>query len=890
MSAPDQGPSPIGFGERVIAGLLGGWIAFTGAGLIDGLVSWGPSSQFLPGFGDRLGLLAYQAASSGLVGALVGALLALVVGVLVGTQLGDLVRALASPARRVASISLLIAAPPILYLAGSTAFAFAVDSLLDRRHVGLQLGSAMLIGAGALLVALPIVFTVALPIERLIEALARRFPRFDRIVRKAATSKIVGALAFLVAAGVVAVVLKDTLALLPLRGLWVGVGAVVLYVPGRAAGRVYARALGRRHLALRVVLPILLVSVLLGGILATGSVPAIRQAATAYTGLGGNLLLRYRQLVDLDGDGYSPILGGGDCDDFDESAHPGGTEVPGDGIDQNCIGGDATLERDPDDVGFAQVPSTIPRSTNVLLITIDTVRADHFGSYGYDRDTTPNIDAVGEEGVVFENAWAHAPSTRYSMPAILSGRYPLNVYYDHTIRPWPGLDRRATTIAEILQARGFETGAVTNHWYFAPQRRLNQGFDTYENANARLHRQDPRLGPASSSGSSSEEQTDGAIEFLERNGSRRFFLWVHYYDPHFQYETHADVGSFGESEMDVYDEEILFTDFHIGRLLDDLKERGVYEETIVVITGDHGEGFGEHGVDLHGYHLYAAQTKVPLIIRIPGVEPRRVATAAGHVDVLPTLANLVGARPTDEMMGRSLVGLMLGEEEEDLDHYVFQQVEWGGGSNDIRGGASARCHVIYNIRPHSSWELYRVEEDPNETRNVIEAPGECEGAKQTLEEFLDWSDLPLEDGPTQTVLTEAPELEEPVDVDVGDELRLVGIEVPDEPIRRGAAFQIRWTWYVRGSMARGWRVFAHIRGGDGGRFLADHDPPQPFETWPEGRYIQYETTVQSARTGQTGEYTINFGVYRGRVRKPLSSERVSVSETDEAMIGTVQIR
>jgi arylsulfatase A-like enzyme len=880
--------SPLGHGGKILAGLIGGWIAGAGAGVIDGLVSWGPSAQFLPGFGERLLFLLHQLSSSGLIGALVGLGLALLVALLGATRLGELVRAMGDESRRASLVALLLMAPPVLVLTGRIAFGFAVEALGTRRHVGLQLGSAMLLGVGALLGAALVALVFALPLERLLEALARKSPRFGRVLRHRATPK---ALAAVVASTTIilgVLYFRELIALLPLRGVWVALGGLVLAFPSYAAGRVYARSLSRRHAAVRLGIVLFLVLGSAGGTLATGGLPGVRQAVTTFTGLGGVLLERYRGLVDMDGDGYSSILGGGDCDDFDPTAHPGGTEIPGDGIDQNCIGGDAVLERDPAEVGFAALPPSIPTRTNVLLITIDTVRADHFGSYGYDRDTTPNIDAVAEEGIVFENAWAHAPSTRYSMPAILTGRYPLNVYYDRSIRPWPGLQSRATTLAEIMHAKGLRAGAITNHWYFGRQRRMNQGFDTYDNDNSRLHRQDPRRGPATSHGSSSSEQTDAAISFLEDVGSRRFFLWVHYYDPHHEYEAHEGTRSFGDEPVDLYDHEILFTDHHVGRLLTDLEERGLADDTIVVITGDHGEGFGEHGVDFHGYHLYAAQTKVPFIMRIPGVAPRRVRTAVGHVDILPTLANLVGAEPSEEMMGESLLGLALGEVAEDPTRYVFQQVAWTG--NDIRGAASAECHVIHNVRPHSSWELYRVETDPNEMRNVIDHPGPCADAKPTLEAFLDWSELTPEGGPTQEVLEREPAVQHRVDVDAGDELRLVGIDLPDEPVRRGRRMEITWTWKVRGQMTSGYRVFAHIRGLERGRFLADHDPPRPFETWPEDRWVRYTTSVNVPHSAPRGEYVINFGVYRGRSRKPLQSEVVEITDLNEAKIATLEVR
>ncbi len=884
----DTEPSPIGHGEWIVRGAIGGWFAGAGAGLIDGIVSWGSSAQFVPGFGARLLFLLHQLSSSGFVGAVAGAGLTALLVVLGGTRLGELWRALLDPSRRLSALALLLVAPMVIAVAGRLAFDTAMEGLATRRHVGLQLGLSMLLGAGALLAVIASTVLLALPVERLLALLCRRSPRLNRAIHGRAMLAIVAAALASIGAVAGVVYFRDLLVVLPLRGLWVALGALVLAFPGLAAGRICARALWRRNLGIRAGVIVVLFAGSVGTALATGSVQSVRQAVITFTGLGGTFIEGYRGLVDFDGDGYSSILGGGDCDDFDRTAHPGGTEIPGDGIDQNCIGGDAVLDRDPDEVRFAHVPAALPNRTNVVLITIDTVRADHFGMYGYERNTTPRMDALAEDSIVFDNAWAHAPSTRYSMPAILTGRYPLNVYYDRSVRPWPGIERRATTIGEIMKRRGFSTAAFTNHWYFSAQRRMDQGFDVYDNANSRLHRQDPRRGPATSHGSSSEEQTDAALRFLEGVGDRRFFLWVHYYDPHHEYESHEGFESFGDEPMDVYDQEILFTDHHIGRLLADLKERGLYDDSIIVLTGDHGEGFGEHGVDFHGYHLYAAQTKVPLLIKIPGIEPRHVITAAGHVDILPTLANLVGAQPTAEMMGRSLVGLAIGEEEEDPNRYVFQQVAWTG--HDIRGAASAHCHVIHNIRPHSSWELYRVDRDPDELHDIIDDPGRCADAKPVLEAFLDWSELSSDDEGAVEVLDREPEVQRRVDVEVGDELTLVGLDLPEEPVRHGRRMQITWTWRVRGPMDAGWRVFAHVRGGEHGRFLADHDPPRAFETWPEERWIRYTTTVSVPYSAAAGEYVIHFGVYRGRVRKPLTSDRVEIEDRDEAKVGTIVVR
>src|SRR5262249_4513510 len=170
---------------------------------------------------------------------------------------------------------------------------------------------------------------------------------------------------------------------------------------------------------------------------------------------------------------------------------------------------------------------------------------------------------------------------------------------------------------------------------------MDQGFDDYENSNARLH---VGTDPAITRGSSSREQADAAIRWLDAHADRRFFLWVHFYDPHADYERHPGI-DFGSDAIARYDGEIRFTDDHVARVLAELARLGAAGKTAVTAPGAHGEGFGEHKIAHHGYPLYAPQTKVPLIIYVPGLAPRRVSTPAGHVDLVPTLANLAGAPP-----------------------------------------------------------------------------------------------------------------------------------------------------------------------------------------------------------------------------------------------------
>jgi arylsulfatase A-like enzyme len=886
-------PRPIG---RVLTGaLLGGAIAGAGAGLIDAIWSWPALEQFLIGFLGRVRLAVFLAASYALAGAIAGVLLGAVALVFTrATRLGDLLRhALAThaqirardPRDALVGLSLVLAGIPMVAVFLGATYTVAYQALAMRKHMGLIIAVAMAMALVALVAAVAASFLVARPLESGLRRLAGHRALAGPLSSMWAPPVAVGALV-LMAGAVAATMTWETLALLHLRPATVTLVGLALAIPSvRTGGRITDYLATRRRAALRLV-RVLVPLGAFGLLLWAGAPEGVRKASNAYSGLGGPLTRVYRAVLDFDRDGYSSFLGGGDCAPWDPDIHPGAVDIPDDGIDQNCVGGDLTLTRDPAEVSFAPVPASVPEGFNVVLITIDTIRADHLGAYGYQRDTSPALDALAADGTLFESGWAHAPSTRYSIPSILTGRYPLAVRYDHSIRGWPGLAEEATTIAEILKGRGFATGAILNYWYFDRQRRMDQGFDLYDNSNQRLHKGVPGEGPAHTRGSSSKEQTDKALEFVGNHADQRFFLWVHYYDPHYEYELHPEVTVFGTSKIDLYDNEILFTDLHIGRLIDDLKRRGLYDRTVFVVTGDHGEGFGEHGIYLHGYHLYAAQTKVPLIVRVPGVEPRVATTPAGHVDILPTLANLAGAAPTPEMMGRSLVDIITGQAPADADRIVFQELSYEN-NNEMRAAVSKQCHVIFNVSPHTSWELYRIDIDPDETRDVIDRPGPCAPVREALELWYDRSQIPP--GAAEALLPGPPELDGARPVDFGDEVRLLSVEVPDQ-VRPGQGFEVTYTFEARGRLDPGWKIFAHFEGDRGGRFLGDHQPPRPFEWWSEGQYIRYRQPVTVPPGSPPGTYHMWIGIYRGNQRRPVRSGSVAVKDqrADVAQVRVVR--
>lgn len=869
-------------------GVLTGAIAGFAAGAIDALWSWGPAAQFVPELLARLRFVLFGAFAHAAAGAVVGCVASTVLLALSrGSRLGDLARfawaehvarRARDPREAVAGLAIVIAALPCVSVALYAAFRITTRFVTGRKAPDLVVVVAMVAALAAVAIAIPIAFVIGRALERGLRRLTSRVP--------ALASPYAPVVAAVVIAGgglaAWAITSWETARVLPLRGPAIGALGVLLAVPAWHQARRIIVLIEARRAALRGTIWALGSVVLVVAMLGTGGSDAVIKASGAYTGLGGAIARTVRAAFDWDRDGYARFLGGGDCDDGDPTVHPGAPEIPDDGIDQNCVGGDPSLTRSDADVGFVPVPDSVPKDFNVLVLTIDTVRADHLGMYGYPRKTTPNLDRLAAEGTVFEHGWAHAPSTRYSIPAILTGRLPLDVAYDTTISGWPGLSPAATTIAETLAAAGLATGAITNYWYFDRARRMDQGFAEYDNQNAARHASVSGAGPEQTRGSSSQQQTDKALAFVARHAERRWFLWVHYYDPHYAYEPHPELPSFGTSRVDLYDGEIAFTDHHIGRLLDDLRAKGLYDKTVVVVTGDHGEGFGEHGVELHGYHLYAPQTKVPMIVRVPGVAPRRSTLPAGHVDILPTLANLAGAAPTRDMMGRSLVGAMLGA---DADRVVFQQLSYEG-NHEMRAGASRACHVIYNVSPDTSWEVYRVDRDPREVTDLAGDETACADTRRAVERWYDAEQVPR--GAGEALLPARPPIASPLDAELGTSVRLLAVDAP-ATAKRGESVTLTWTFEARGRVEAGWKMFVHVEGAGHGAFInGDHRPTRPFEWWRAGQHIRYATTIAIPRTAPAGELTVWAGMFKGTQRARARAPRARI-QNDAVAVATLRV-
>ncbi len=647
-----------------------------------------------------------------------------------------------------------------------------------------------------------------------------------------------------------------------------------------------SRWLGRRGWPARVLpvalgAPALAVALVLG---AGASEPA-RKAAAARAGLAAPILAAARVPLDRDRDGYTRLLGGGDCDDGDPDVNPAAQEWPDDGIDQDCDGKDATAAflRPPPP---HPVPETVPRDPNVLFVTIDTLRADRLGCYGYGRETSPEIDDLASDGMVFENGWAHSPSTRYAMPALATARWPSAIAWQDCAGCeiwWPRIAASQRTIGEAFKREGYTTGALYAYSYFkrAEARGFERGIDVYEDRRADLHRN--ISGPPESTGSSAREIADDAIAFLDAHKERKHFLWLHFYDPHLAYERHAGAPSFGDTQSDLYDGEIWHTDHHLGRVLSHLKQLRLWDRTVIFVTGDHGEGLGERGIRAHGYHLYGPQTKVPFVARVPGLGPRRVATPVGHVDIAPTLLNLARGAPEPGFLGRSMVDLMTGAPTAPPPAPVLQEVTYecatGMDCTRRRALVTATHHLIWNWMPENTTECYDLRADPGELRDLwgTAAGRACGAIKADLRDRMAALALPPDFAQRIAGGVSAPGAAVPPPTHsrparIGRAVGFLGTDVEPARIVPGGHVDVVYHFESLERLRGGWRTFVHMEGPGGFRNL-DHVPVEgayPLERWRPGQRIRDRQRITFPPSAIPGTYTLYVGIFRGLERQPVT--------------------
>jgi arylsulfatase A-like enzyme/Flp pilus assembly protein TadD len=363
---------------------------------------------------------------------------------------------------------------------------------------------------------------------------------------------------------------------------------------------------------------------------------------------------------------------------------------------------------------YAAAQTPAKPALNVVLITIDTLRADHLGCYGYKQIKTPNIDALAADGTRFDRAFAVVPVTLPSHTSILTGTYPmLSGMHDFSGNKLSPLQ---PTLASVLKQAGYQTGAVIAAAVLDSRFGLNQGFDFYYD-----HFEFSRLDEANLDEMERPGNVvaDVTLDWLAKNSQKKFFLWMHLYDPHAPYQPHEPYSR--EYAAQPYDGAIAFADEQVGRLLRFLKEKGIYRNTVIVLCGDHGESLGEHGEKTHGFFIYNATMHVPLIIKLPEKPAAGVVDdPVSLVDLMPTVLHAVGVNVPSQVQGRSLLPeLSSGSDAQaERDRVLYGETflprihfNW----SELRGSENTKYHFIDAPRP----ELYDLAKDPGELHNLF---------------------------------------------------------------------------------------------------------------------------------------------------------------------------
>jgi arylsulfatase A-like enzyme len=421
-------------------------------------------------------------------------------------------------------------------------------------------------------------------------------------------------------------------------------------------------------------------------------------------------------LTDRDGDGFSSFLAGADTDDANPAVNPLATEIPGNGVDDNCFGGDLAVA--PPQRAAAVVPAAA-NGKRFVLIAIDTLRADRMSLYGYGRPTTPRIDEYARSGLVFDACSSAGTNTAVAFAAMQTSASRGGVFEPDRVRLFPRLAEAGYRTAQV-------NAVPEDMWLRAksssqPYRRvILDGIDEFP------HEFGEEFWDA-------DKVTDAAIEYFSAlPPDAPSATWVHYFDPHTPRKKMAPF-DFGDSASDMYDTEVAYADREVGRLLDWMQTSGLMKDTIVILMADHGEAFLEHGMDFHGNRPYAEQIHVPLVVWAPGLAPGRTASPASVVDIAPTVFDFVGLGPMPGAEGRSLLS------PPPVRRPIFSETPLNIVDGPFHAFAvtDGGWKLIYDVIGNTT-ELYDLERDPRELHNLADLePERVAAMRATLAGWLD---------------------------------------------------------------------------------------------------------------------------------------------------------